>query len=101
MTRKTYRWNKREKRMVEITPPARRVGVTIIEDCFSKNPTPSIIDGTYLDSRAKVREHEKIHDVDHVGNDQGVRRSILKGRDYTPAPGLRADIEKAWSERNA
>lgn len=60
--------------LVEIDPrrpPARRL--EIMADGWTHG-VRSPVDGTWLDSRAAVREHNRRHDCEDVGGDAGLHR---------------------------
>ena len=84
--------------MVEIQRDRPRPGITFIEDCWAKNPVQSIVDPmTVIDSRAALREHNKVNDVVDCGND----KSVLRPKEEVPIRGIDETLERAWGELNA
>ena len=66
--RKTYRYDRRRDAMVEVRrsePGSHQV----MGDCWSSNPTVSVVDGTMIDSRAALRRHNERNEVECVGMD--------------------------------
>ena len=64
--RRTYRYDKRSERMVEVRRDG-PAGAHIIEDAYYRNPTISPIDGTLISSRAELKAHEAKHGVVALG----------------------------------
>ena len=79
-------------------------GHNIIRDCYSDNPVRSPVDGSMIDSRAKLRDHNRRHGVVDVGNDPGCISAERQGQVYRPdREAIREDAKMAmarhgWSE---
>ena len=59
-------------------------------------PYKSMIDGTWITSRSKHREHLKAHGVQEVGNDSSVLNPKYKG--LQPPPGLKDHVVRAYQQ---
>ena len=97
MTRRTYRWDKKQGRMVEVggaeAPSLKGLNVT---DSYFNTPTQSIVDGTVIGSRADLREHNLRNGCVDVGNDESVRRP--PPRPDRSGEGLDRDIKEAYAQ---
>ena len=91
MTRTVYVL--RDGKLVEkaAAPPLR--SPTVMIDCYSKNPTVSPVDGSVLDSRRKLANHNARNDVIDVGNDPAVLRR--------PKPKGMRDVERGEARSRA
>ena len=69
MTRRRYRYDKSQGRVVEVFAVERPLVHTIITDAYYKNPVRSPVDGTLIDDRTALKAHNRRHDVVDVGND--------------------------------
>lgn len=67
-------------------------------DAYANNPIKSPIDGRVLDNRAKLREHNLVHDVVDVGNDGAARRMQKPAAQERIGEDLRGDLERAYSK---
>ena len=97
MSRRRYRYDKQSGKMVEvgIAGPGKH---NIMIDAYANNPIKSVVDGSVVDSRAKLREHNLKNDVVDVGNDGIAQRESRPAVD--PGEGLRQDLERAYGELN-
>lgn len=59
-------------------------------------PYQSMVDGTWITSRSKHREHLKAHGVQEVGNDSSVLNPKYKG--LQPPPGLKNHVVRAYQQ---
>ena len=83
----------RDGKVVEATPATRRARVhEVMADAYELNPTVSPIDGTMIDSRARLREHNARHSCVDVGDD-----SVATGA-YRPTPNSRHEIRREIHE---
>ena len=77
---------------------------TIMGDCYSSNPVLSPVDGTLLDSRAKLREHNARNGCVDVGNDPAFNEPARQGKAYEPdrhaiiEDAKRAMAQHGWGE---
>lgn len=74
--RRIYRYDHDRKGMVQIHGPGKTSiqKAAVMGDCYHTNPVVSPVDGTLLDSRQKVREHNARNAVVDVGNDKAFTR---------------------------
>ena len=79
--RTRYRLHNGELVQVEATKPRAH---NIIRDCYSSNPVLSPVDGTLLDSRAKLRDHNARNQCVDVGNDPAFNDPARQGKAYEP-----------------
>ena len=56
-----------------------------------------MVDGSVLDNKWKLREHNKRNDVIDVGNDSSMTR---ESRPELDLGGLREDLHRAWGEHD-
>ena len=73
----------RDGKLVEVKA-AKPGAHNIIRDCYSSNPVLSPVDGTLLDSRAKLREHNARNGCVDVGNDPAFNEPARQGKAYEP-----------------
>lgn len=93
--RRRYRYDKTTGKMVQVPLGGPGSHNTIV-DAYAKNPVKSPVDGSVLDSRAKLREHNARLNVVDVGNDGIAQRESRP--DVNPTKGLRRDLERAYAE---
>ena len=90
-------------RLVEVKATKPRAH-NIIRDCYSSNPVLSPVDGTLLDSRAKLREHNARNGCVDVGNDPAFNEPARQGKAYEPdrhaiiEDAKRAMAQHGWGE---
>ena len=97
------RYVMRDGKLVEVkaTKPGAH---NIIRDCYSSNPVRSPVDGTLLDSRAKLREHNARNGCVDVGNDPAFNAVSRQGKAYEPdRQAIREDVRSSmarhgWAE---
>ena len=81
---------------VEPTKPGAH---TIMRDCYSSNPVRSPVDGSIIDSRAKLRAHNARNGVVDVGNDPAFNDPARQGRTYEPdRQAIREDVRRAMQK---
>ena len=78
------RYVMRDGKLVEKTEAAKPRAHTVMRDCYSSNPVRSPVDGSLLDSRAKLRDHNRRNDVVDVGNDPAFNDPARQGKAYKP-----------------
>ena len=72
---------------------------TIMRDCYSSNPVRSPVDGTLLDSRAKLRDHKARNGCVDVGNDPAFNEPGRQGKAYVPdRQAIREDVQRAMQK---
>ena len=78
-------------------PPKHGRGPEIlVADAYSNNPIKSPIDGSIIDGRQALRDHNERHDVVDIGDDPiGYQPSAPTNRG---GEGLRADLEETYGE---
>lgn len=81
-------------------PPVNRFGTApmFIGDAYYSNPTVSPVDGSVIDSRAKLREHNARNGVVDIGNDSGVREGR---REHIPMPPMEKSVQDAYDALSA
>ena len=83
--KRRYRYDRSQGRVVEVfAGDQARAPMTIMGDCYSSNPVLSPVDGTLLDSRAKLREHNARNGCVDVGNDPAFNEPARQGKAYKP-----------------
>ena len=98
------RYVMRDGKLVEKTEAAKPRAHTVMRDCYSSNPVRSPVDGSLLDSRAKLRDHNARNGVVDVGNDAAFTDPARQGKDYKPDPQAihentkRAMARHGWAE---
>ena len=98
MTRRRYRYDKSRGRMVEVTAVGHPHVHTVIRDCYSNNPVRSPVDGTLLDSRAKLRDHNARNGCIDVGNDPAFNDPARQGKTYEPdRASIREDTKRTMA----
>ncbi len=81
-----------------MTAPTERAH-NIIRDCYSNNPVRSPVDGTLLDSRAKLRDHNARNGCVDVGNDPAFTEAARQGKAYEPdRHAIIEDTQRAMSK---
>ena len=95
MKRRIHWWERSKARGPRSHLPAPALQI----DAYSDNPILSPVDGKPIASRADLREHNKRNDVLDVGNDKSVLRESTP--DVRHGEGLRADLERAYSQHDA
>ncbi len=86
------RYVMRDGKLVEVKA-AKPGAHNIIRDSYSSNPVLSPVDGTLLDSRAKLRDHNARNGCVDVGNDPAFNEPGRQGKAYVPD--RRAIVEDA------
>ena len=82
--KRRYRYDKSQGRVVEVFAGDRPRAHEVMRDCYSSNPVLSPVDGTLLDSRAKLRDHNARNGVVDVGNDPAFNEPARQGKAYKP-----------------
>ena len=77
--KRRYRYDRSQGRMVEVFAGERPRAHNLMRDCYSNNPVLSPVDGTLLDSRAKLRDHNARNGCVDVGNDSRIQRAGAPG----------------------
>ena len=92
------RYVMRDGHLVEVKATKPRVH-TVITDAYSKNPVLSPVDGTLLDSRAKLRDHNARNGCVDVGNDPAFNEPARRGKAYKPdRQAIIEDVARAMAQ---
>lgn len=68
----------------------------LIADAYGNNPIKSPIDGSIIDGRQALRDHNRKHDVEDIGDDPvGYQTPTPRNRG---GEGLREDLEQIYGE---
>ena len=102
--KRRYRYDRSQGRLVEVFAGERPRVHNLMRDCYSNNPVLSPVDGTLLDSRAKLREHNARNGCVDVGNDPAFNEPARQGKAYKPdrqaiiEDAKRAMAQHGWGE---
>ena len=90
------RYVMRDGKLVEKTEAAKPRVHTVIRDCYSNSPVRSPVDGSLLDSRAKLREHNARNGCIDVGGDPAFNDPARQGKSWKPdRESIRDDTRRA------
>ena len=97
--KRRYRYDKSQSRLVEVFAGERPRVHTVITDAYYKNPVLSPVDGTLLDSRAKLRDHNARNGCVDVGNDPAFNEPARQGKAYKPdRRAIVEDVQRAMAQ---
>ena len=94
------RYVMRDGRLVEVKP-TKPAAHNIIRDCYSSNPVRSPVDGTLLDSRAKLREHNARNGCVDVGGDPAFNAVERQATSWKPdRRAIVEDVQRAMAQHD-
>ena len=97
--KRRYRYDRSQGRVVEVFAAERPGAHNLIHDCYANNPVLSPVDGSLLDSRAKLRAHNARNGCVDFGNDAAFCDPARQGRDWVPNRAeIRDDIRRSLAE---